>query len=44
MQLVNEMKDKALAELSLVTIKKSVEEFESKIPGKKGELTGMMKL
>ena len=44
MQLVNEMKDKALAELSLVTDKKSVEDLKVKYLGKKGELTGMMKL
>ncbi|QLE78314.1 phenylalanine--tRNA ligase subunit alpha [Francisella sp. Scap27] len=44
MQLVNDMKDKALAELSLVTDKKSVEDLKVKYLGKKGELTGMMKL
>ncbi|MCL4114682.1 UNVERIFIED_CONTAM: hypothetical protein GTU68_021560 [Idotea baltica] len=38
------MKDKALAELSLVTDKKSVEDLKVKYLGKKGELTGMMKL
>lgn len=44
MQLVNEMKDKALEELNLVTDKKSVEDLKVKYLGKKGELTGMMKL
>ncbi|AXA33899.1 phenylalanine--tRNA ligase subunit alpha [Francisella adeliensis] len=44
MQLVNDMKDKALAELSLVTDKKSVEDLKVKYLGRKGELTGMMKL
>ncbi|MFT4693253.1 MAG: phenylalanyl-tRNA synthetase alpha chain [Francisella sp.] len=44
MQLVNEMKDKALAELNLVTDKKAVDDLRVKYLGKKGELTGMMKL
>ena len=44
MQLVNEMKDKALAELNLVIDKKSVEDLKIKYLGKKGELTSMMKL
>ncbi len=44
MQQVNEMKDKALIELNLVTNKKSVKDLKVKYLGKNGELTGMMKL
>ncbi|MED7818485.1 MULTISPECIES: phenylalanine--tRNA ligase subunit alpha [unclassified Francisella] len=44
MQIVDQMKDKALEELNLVTDKKSLDDIRVKYLGKKGELTGMMKL
>ena len=44
MQLVNEIKDKALNDLELTKDKKSVEDVRVKYLGKKGELTGVMKM
>ncbi|BCD90539.1 phenylalanine--tRNA ligase alpha subunit [Francisella halioticida] len=44
MQIVDQMKDKALEELNLVKDKKSLDDIRVKYLGKKGELTGMMKL
>ncbi|OIN84930.1 phenylalanine--tRNA ligase subunit alpha [Francisella sp. TX07-6608] len=44
MQIVEQMKDKALAELNLVKDKKSLDDIRVKYLGKKGELTEMMKL
>ncbi|AJC49084.1 phenylalanine--tRNA ligase subunit alpha [Allofrancisella guangzhouensis] len=44
MQLVEQMKEKALNELSLVEDKKSVDDIRVKYLGKKGELTDMMKM
>lgn len=44
MQIVEQMRDKALEELNLVKDKKSLDDIRVKYLGKKGELTGMMKL
>ncbi|QIV94546.1 phenylalanine--tRNA ligase subunit alpha [Allofrancisella frigidaquae] len=44
MQLVEQMKEKALDELNLVTDRKSVDDIRVKYLGKKGELTDMMKM
>ena len=44
MQIVNEMKDKALQDVVEANDKKSLEDVKVKYLGKKGELTGMMKL
>ena len=44
MQIVEQMRDKALKELNLVKDKKSLDDVRVKYLGKKGELTGMMKL
>ncbi|ABK89771.1 phenylalanine--tRNA ligase subunit alpha [Francisella tularensis subsp. novicida] len=44
MQIVEQMKDKALAELNLVKDKKTLDDIRVKYLGKKGELTEMMKL
>ena len=44
MQIVDQMKDKALEELNLVKDKKSLDDIRVKYLGKKGESTGMMKL
>ncbi|MBK2357732.1 phenylalanine--tRNA ligase subunit alpha [Francisella hispaniensis] len=44
MQIVEQMRDKALEELNLVKDKKSLDDIRVKYLGKKGELTEMMKL
>ena len=44
MQIVNDMKDKALAEVANTDTKKSLEDLKVKYMGKKGELTGMMRM
>ena len=44
MQIVEQMGDKALKELNLVKDKKSLDDVRVKYLGKRGELTGMMKL
>ncbi|QIV96067.1 phenylalanyl-tRNA synthetase alpha subunit [Allofrancisella inopinata] len=44
MQLVEQMKEKALDELNLVTDRKSVDDIRVKYLGKKGKLTDMMKM
>ncbi|MFV9974067.1 MAG: phenylalanine--tRNA ligase subunit alpha [Francisella endosymbiont of Hyalomma asiaticum] len=44
MQIIEQMRDKALKELNLVKDKKSLDDIRVKYLGKKGELTGIMKL
>ncbi|AJI47716.1 phenylalanine--tRNA ligase subunit alpha [Francisella philomiragia] len=44
MQIVDQMRDQAFEELNLVNDKKSLDDIRVKYLGKKGELTGMMRL
>ncbi|MDE5035834.1 phenylalanine--tRNA ligase subunit alpha, partial [Francisella tularensis subsp. holarctica] len=44
MQIVDQMKHKALAVLNLVKDKKTLDDIREKYRGKKGEITEMMKL